>query len=280
MVRPETEQVYRGNLDKLLLKVNEERGLDLGQYRKGYVERRLAARLRAIGLHSYRQYAAFLDEHPEEYHQLLDTLTINVTDFYRDDTVYKLFRERIVPDILKSKLRTRHRTVRAWSAGCATGEEPYSIAMTLLEAAGRMKETFLFSVLGTDIDPKALEKAKRAEYDAAVLERIPKSHQLKYVEVRGDRLIIKPEVTSLVRFSKMNLFEDRPSAVVDIIFCRNVFIYLNRDQQEKVLMTFWSALHRGGYLVLGRSEKMSTGIAERFELIDGRERVYRKPQRV
>lgn len=280
MAHPETDQVYRGNLDKLLAKIQRERGLDFGPYRKAYVERRFAARMRVLGLHTYRQYSAYLDENCDEYHHLLDTLTINVTDFYRDKTVHEYFRREVVPRILKEKQRTRHRMVRVWSAGCSTGEEPYSIAMALLDAAGQTGQHFLFNVLGTDIDPKALEVAKRGEYDVAVLKHIPKPYQLRYAEVRGDRFAFKPEVTSCVRFMRMNLFEDRPLGVVDVIFCRNVFIYFDREQQEKVLATFWSALHRGGYLVLGRSEKLGPQFSQRFELVNGRERIYRKPEQV
>lgn len=278
MAHPTSEQIYRGNLDKLLAKIRDERDLDLGQYRRAYIERRLAARLRMLGLHSYRQYTAYLDAHPEEHHQLLDTLTINVTDFYRDKSVYEIFSREVVPTLLEDKLRSRHRMVRVWSAGCATGEEPYSIAMTLLEAAGRMRERFLLGVIGTDIDPRALSFAKRAEYDIDDLKHIPKAHQLKYIEVRGGKFAIKPEVKNCVRFNRMDLFKDRPLSVVDVIFCRNVFIYFNRDQQERVLEAFWPALHRGGYLILGRSEKLSSKFTERFELVNGRERVYRKPQ--
>lgn len=280
MAHPETDRTYRGNLDKLLVKIQQDRGLDLAPYRQAYVERRLATRMRTLGLHTYRQYSAYLDVNPDEYHHLLDTLTINVTDFYRDRTVHDFFRSQVVPRILEDKQRTRHRMVRVWSAGCATGEEAYSIAMALLDGAAHAKQRFLLNVLGTDIDPKVLAFAKKGEYDVASLKHIPKPYQLRYVEVHGDKFVFKPEVTSCVRFVRMNLFEDRPLGVVDVIFCRNVFIYFDRAQQERVLETFWSALHRGGYLVLGRSEKLGPQFGQRFELVNGRERIYRKPEQV
>lgn len=277
-MQPETERAYRGNLDKLVQKVNAERGLDLGQYRPAYVERRLAARLRTLGLHSYRQYAAYLDTHPDEYAGLLDTLTINVTDWYRDKPVYDMFANQIVPTMLADKLRARQRMLRVWCAGCATGEEPYSVAMTLLEAIAKGSENFMLSVTGTDIDPAALKIAAKAEYAIDRMSHIPQSHRLKYIEVRGDRFVIKPAVTACVKFRQMNLFEDRPPGVADLIFCRNVFIYFNREQQDRVLEKFWAALHKGGYLVLGRSEKLSADFSRRFELVSGRDRIYRKPQ--
>ncbi len=276
----EAGQVYRGNLDKLITKVAEERGFDLGQYRRQYLERRVAARLRHLDLHSYRQYADFLDEHPEEYAKLLDALTINVTDFYRDSGVFDIFREQIVPDMLAEKSRTRHRMIRAWSAGCATGEETYSIAMSFLDGMQSSDDRFLLSILGTDLDERALGVARAGVYGIDKLSHIPPEHQVKYTQAHGDTFEIRPEVRQHVRFRPLNLFSDKPISVVDVIFCRNVFIYFSREQQDAVLDRFWSALARGGYLVLGRSEKLSKNAAQRLELINGRERIYRKPNAV
>lgn len=274
---PEAESVYRGDLNKLLYKIKKDRGLDLHQYRRAYVERRLSARMRMLNIHTYRQYERVLDERPEEYHKLLDTLTINVTDFFRDQTVYQIFLTTIMPTLLKEKLASRQRSIRLWSAGCATGEEAYSIAMGVLTALGDREDEFLFSVFGTDIDPRALETAKRGVYDIGKLPHVPRADQARYLEVSDDTFSIKPEVARHVKFRTLNLFEDEPINIVDVIFCRNVFIYFTREQQAKVLERFWRALHRGGFLVLGRSEKMASTMSGRFELVNGRERVYRKP---
>lgn len=280
MANAEAGQVYRGNLDKLIRKIAEERGFDLAQYRRQYLERRIAARLRVLELHSYRQYADYLDSHAEEYGKLLDVLTINVTDFYRDPTVYDIFREQIVPDMLAEKTRTRHRLVRAWSAGCATGEETYSIAMSLLAGMGSKQSSFLLSVLGTDLDERALEVAKDGIYSIDKLGNIPQEHQVRYIQTHGETFEIRPEVRQHVKFRPLNLFSDKPISVVDVIFCRNVFIYFSREQQEAILDRFMAALARGGYLVLGRSEKLSKDAAAQLELVNGRERIYRKPTSV
>ncbi len=277
MAQAETSKVYRGNLDKLITQINGSRGIDLGQYRRQYLERRIAARLRALNLHTYRQYGTYLDEHAEEYAKLLDTLTINVTEFYRDAAVFDLFRNQIVPAMIDEKLRTRHRMIRAWSAGCATGEETYSITMSFLAGMGEHRNNFLLSVLGTDLDSNALTVARGATYKIEKLGSIPSEHQVKYLEVEGDVFHIKPEVQRYVKFRPLNLFSDKPISVVDVIFCRNVFIYFSREQQDAVLDKFWSALSRGGYLVLGRSEKLGKEASARFELVNSRERIYRKP---
>ncbi|MDH4140784.1 MAG: protein-glutamate O-methyltransferase CheR, partial [Coriobacteriia bacterium] len=231
-----------------------------------------------LGLHSYRQYADFLDAHDDEYQQLLDVLTINVTDFFRDPTVFELFRNEIVPSMISEKSRTRQRMIRAWSAGCSTGEETYSVAMSLLDGLKKSRPGYLLTVLGTDLDPKALEIAELAEYSVDKIQHVPKPLRLKYLEVSGDKFRVRPEVTSHVKFRRLNLFSDKPISMVDVIFCRNVFIYFSREQQETVIEMFSGALSRGGYLVLGRSERLVPSMASRFELVNGRERVYRKPR--
>ncbi|MHB1018299.1 MAG: CheR family methyltransferase [Coriobacteriia bacterium] len=272
------EVVARGSLDKLLRKVMSERGLDLQQYRERYVERRLAVRLTALGLRTYSQYAAYLDRNPDEYHQLVDTLTINVTQFFRDAEVFELFRRQVLPAILEQKTARRQRVLRIWSAGCATGEESYSLAMSVLDGVARLgADAIVPTVIGTDLDRTAIATAKRAEYPVRQLEQIPKHDRLRYVDVGGETFTIKQHVRDLVRFQYLNLFDDPPIHGVDAIFCRNVFIYFNKADQERLIRAFSESLNRGGYLVLGRSERLGPEVAEAFELVDGRQRIYRKP---
>lgn len=274
------DQVYRGNLERLVQKIDVARGIDLANYRRQYLERRLAARLRTLGLHSYRQYGDYLDANPDEYQRLLDTLTINVTEFFRDAAVFDVFRKEIVPLMIREKVNTRHRMIRVWSAGCATGEEPYSITMSFLEGLGPKRREFLLSVIATDLDETALRTARTAEYNNDKLRGIPGPLQVKYLQMGPESFTMSPEVTRHVKFRRLNLFSDRPMTMVDVIFCRNVFIYFTREQQAEVLEQFWSSLSRGGFLVLGRSEKLAASVADRFELYNGRERIYRKPKSV
>ena len=276
MNQPGTEQVYRGDIGRLMAKIADQRGLDLTQYRTAYVERRVAVRLRALNLHTYRQYSRLLDSSPEEYAKLLDALTINVTDFFRDPPVYHVFRSQIVPEIIQRKKRSRRRMIRVWSAGCATGEDPYSIAMAFLAELGALADGFMINIIATDLDPNALAFAQRAQYDIAKLKHIPKTDQLKFVDIEGDKFRIRPEVTRHVKFKRLNLFTDEPIHVVDIIFCRNVFIYFTREQQERVLDIFSSSISRDGYMVLGRSKRRAASVAGCFEMVGGRDRSYRQ----
>jgi chemotaxis methyl-accepting protein methylase len=262
-------------------KVLRDRGFDLTQYRRAYVERRLAARLRTLELRTYRDYAYLLEVDPSEYARMLDTLTINVTDFFRDDAVWDILRKRVIPEMVADKLRGRSRTIRIWSAGCATGEEPYSIAMMVLDILGKDADKFLINVLGSDLDPDVLRFAEKGRYTNDKLKNIPPSYQVRFTRAIGkSEFEIKPEITHLVRFRHSSLFGESPMKVADLILCRNVFIYLDRPRQMAVLERFWGSLARGGYLVLGRSEKMPAEMARRFEPIEPKERVYRRPNRI
>ncbi len=272
--------VYRGSLDRLIDKVNDARGIDLSLYRRAYVERRITTRLRALDLHSFRQYADVLESDPNEYERLLDTLTINVTEFFRDQVVWDSIKRNVMRPMLESKSEGRSRTIRLWSAACATGEEPYSLAMMLLDAVGKDESRYLMSVLATDLDREALRRAELGVFDNQRLRHIPASYQVRFTQpVNREAFEMDPSVRKIVRFREASLFDPAPQRSIDLIMCRNVFIYFDREQQARALETFWGALARGGYLVLGRSEKLSPQAAERFEPIDGRERIYRKPVR-
>jgi len=266
----------RGDVGRLIAQIERERGFDLSQYRLSYVERRLGTRLRALEMVTYRQYATFLTEHPQEYTKLMDTLTVNVTDFFRDPPVWKIIRDDVIPAILEAKSASGQRVIRVWSAGCATGEEPYSLAMAFLSAMGDDASKFLLSGTATDFDSFAIATAAKAEYELPKMEHIPRTERVKWVQVEGKRFRIKPEVTDRVRFRKLNLFSDEPPLAMDLILCRNVFIYFTREQQERVTNVFHRALARGGYLVLGRTEKMANGSSEGFVPVCSKERVYQK----
>lgn len=273
-------QSYRGNIDKLISKISAERGIDLGHYRRPYLERRLAARLRVLDLHSYRQYSDRLDDDPNEYQALMDTLTINVTEFFRDKVVWDSLRRNVFRPLVEQKATGRNRTIRFWSAGCATGEEPYSLVMMLLDILGKDSSRYLISTLATDLDNDAIARARTAVYPNEAGKGIPPGYQVRFTRaVDKERFEIMPEVRDLVRFSHFSLFDKPPMRVVDLIVCRNVFIYFDREQQARVLDNFYESLARGGYLVLGRSEKLSPEMAARLEPIDGKERIYRKPAR-
>jgi chemotaxis methyl-accepting protein methylase len=192
--------------------------------------------------------------------------------------VYAVFRDKVVPSLIQAKKARKQHLLRAWSAGCATGEEPYSLAMSMLDGMRRLNaEGMLLSVTGTDIDRKALAVARKGEYPLAALAHIPTADKHRYVDVSHDVFRMRPEVQKVVRFQYLNLFEDPPIHGVDVVFCRNVFIYFNHEEQERMIRLFWEGLSRGGYLVLGRSERLALAFTRQFETVDAKERIYRKP---
>jgi len=269
-------QANRGSLERVIAKMRELRGVDLGQYRSSYLERRVATRLRGLGLTTYRQYCERLEYDPDEADALLHALTISVTDFFRDDDVWEVLRSQVLIPLISSKRGPITRTLRVWSVGCATGEEPYSLAMTLLDLVGD-DEGLRVSVLGTDVDSAALQVASRGVYSNARLRRIPPAYQVRFtrtVDPKSFELV--PEVRGVVRFVRPSLFDPVPMKAVDLITCRNLFIYLDRSEQVRALEMFEQRLARGGYLMLGRSEKMAVDLADAFTAVNGRERIFRK----
>jgi chemotaxis methyl-accepting protein methylase len=266
----------RGSLRRFTEALRDARGVDLGLYRPRYLERRIATRLQALGLLTYRQYLARLAADPAEFDRLMSALTINVTQFFRDPSTFESLRKLVVPTILEQARPERTRTVRVWSAGCATGQEAYSITMCLLAAGLTLEAGFALSVLGTDIDPAALERARRAEYTAAETVDIPLELRSRFTEPAGEGCRLTAEVTSACRFVRASLFESAPVRGCDIVLCRNVFIYLRQEQQLALVERFRGALRNGGVLVLGRSERLHAGEGRPFEVLDARERIYRK----
>lgn len=267
-------------LNRIFRLVLEERGFDLTKYRRAYVERRIAARSRVVGARDPREYGHYLENHPEEYALLIDALSINVTEFFRDATMWNRVRTTVLPELVERKITGRSRAIRAWSAGCASGEEPYSMAMCMRDALGPMADEWLLTVLATDIDRNALDAGEAGVYPLAEAKRMPPTFLSRYTERVPEGFGMTPEIKKMVRFRSFSLFADSPIRVVDLIMCRNVLIYFDREQQHQLIEVFWRSLARGGYLVLGKSEKAPLHVVSDFELIDGPERIYRKPTRI
>jgi chemotaxis methyl-accepting protein methylase len=273
----EKAQLGKGNIERLISRVSEAHGINLSLYRQPYLERRLAARMRVVGISSYRRYGDLLDSDPSEYSRFLDTLTINVTEFFRDAEMWASLRRNVLPELISRKRATRNRSIRIWSAGCATGEEPYSVTMMLMDALGADLSDFAVSVLATDIDPSALARARQGVFETHKARHIPADYRLRYTASAGPaQFKLADDVRAMIRFRKMSLFDDTPVRVVDLVLCRNVFIYFDREQQARVMAHFVHAMAPGGYLVLGRSEKLSDAAAGVLQAVDGGERIYRK----
>ncbi len=268
------EMEERGFL-ALLDKVQRERSLDCHQYKVNFLKRRLAVRLRARGAESHREYMRLLDD--EEYDKLFETLTINLSYFFRGGTSFEALRAKVLKPLLQEKARRGNRSVRIWSAGCAGGEEPYSIAILFHELLGKDLKRWQIRIHATDLDASALEKARRGVYGEFSFRGVnPKYIAQYFTHLSQSEYTIRPEVAALVKFERRDLIADPPPHRLDLILCRNVLIYFSREQQRRLLTAFHRTLNDGGYLMVGMTEVLMGATARLFDPLDLRERIYIK----
>jgi len=253
-------------------KVEREHGLTLSSYKQPCLKRRLAVRMRARGVHTYTAYAQVLDREPAEYDLLLDALTINVTRFFRNPETFALLREQVVP-----RLWAAPGPVAVWSAGCASGEEPYSLALLFAEHARAGALRTRLRVDATDLDPGALAALRRASYPASALVDVPPELKARFFSA-GPPYVVDPAVARVVRPLAHDLTRDPPpQPPYQLIVCRNVVIYFDRPTQERLFASFVDALAPGGLLLLGKVETLFGPARARLDVEEPRERLFRRP---
>jgi two-component system CheB/CheR fusion protein len=262
-------------LAHLLDYLNRTRGLDLSGYKRVGLLRRLTKRMRAVGVEGFGPYVDYLESHPGEYTGLLDTLLINVTAFFRDDLPWEYLRTDIVPALIARKSSTD--PIRVWCAGCASGEETYTLAIVLSEVIGVEAFQERVKLYGTDLDNDALAKARLGAYTEEDLMAVPAPLVEKYFERRDRRLIFRKDLRRCVIFGRNDLMQDAPISRVDLLACRNTLMYFDGPAQAGILSRFHFALNDGGYLFLGRAETMLTE-GELFAPVDLRRRVFTKAE--
>ena len=259
----------------LTQKISRARGVACGSYKDRCLRRRIAVRMRARGVHTYDDYSRVLDTDPHEYDLLLDALTINVTKCFRNLETWQALAPR-----LAALWTERHGHVRAWSAGCASGEEPYTLAVALAEAARQLGQESLLEharVDATDIDRASLERTRAPAFPDAAFSEMPPDLVRRYFTVEAPHRPL-PALQRIVRVHKHDLTTQPPPAPpYDLIVCRNVVIYFDRPLQERLFETFADALTAGGILVLGKVETLFGPARQRLVLEEPRERIYRRP---
>lgn len=262
-------------LDALKVKIQEERGFNCCFYKDKCLRRRLAVRMRARGTESFDEYSNLLDTDAAEYDMLLDALTINVTKFFRNAETWAVVRNEVIPALFDLDVDP----VRIWSAGCASGEEPYSVSILLrehAEATGRTSELGRFRIVGTDIDRRSLDAARRAEFPDLSLVETPPEQKERWFSP-GPPFRLAEQVRENVSFVRKDLISGGPERGQHLILCRNVIIYFDRDIQERLFQRFHDALVPGGLLVLGKVETLLGPARAQFQPVSNRERVFRKP---
>ncbi len=247
------------------------RGFDLDGYKDRCIKRRIAARIRNLGYRRIEGYIALLENSAVEQERLLESLTIHVSQFFRNPTTFSVLEEKVLPELLRK--RRGEREVKVWSVGCAGGEEPYSIALLCDELGGPHD---LVSILGTDVSGDILKKARAGIYEPNRLAEVPHQVLAKYFIREGVRYRLSGRICDKVRFYRHDILQDRPFPRVDLIFCRNMLIYFSRQEQGRILRILADTLVPEGFLVLGRAETMVNESRELFSCVDPVERIYRK----
>ncbi len=261
-------------LHDLLERINERSGIDFGSYKPGTILRRLHGRMNATSRPTLADYAAYLESDPEEYARLVNSLLIKVTEFFRDPKLFEYLRENVLPELIAEARRDR-RELRIWSAGCSTGEEAYSAAITVAEALGGEAAWPDIRIFATDIDREAIAFARRGIYPPAALKGLPAGARDRYfVKSNGGYGAVK-RLRALMVFGEHDLGERTPFPRIDLLLCRNVLIYFSTPMQRIALETFAFSLRPGGRLALGPSETVMA-LPEPFEDEEARLRVYRR----
>jgi two-component system CheB/CheR fusion protein len=273
----------------LLSYLQQARAIDLAAYKTSGTKRRLAKRFKALNIDSYQAYQAYLEDHPEEFAALLDTMLINVTSFFRDPDAWQHLQDILLPQLLETALTTtpmlsperpdlsalEERSpepssfqppslppfatdppLRMWCAGCATGAEAYSLAILLAEALGLEKLKYYVKIYATDIDEPALVQARNPLYSPEDLQGVPADLRHKYFEPVGTQFTVCPELRRIIVFGHHDLVKDAPISRLDLLVCRNTLMYLTRETQRQILRRFHFALKPHGILFLGSAEML------------------------
>ncbi|EOC99261.1 CheR family methyltransferase [Caldisalinibacter kiritimatiensis] len=238
-------------------------GVNLTESKKSLIKSRLSKRLRQLNFNKFSDYIEFLNQNPNELEIMFNLITTNVTNFFREENHFKFLRKKYLPTIkTQTTNKANQMEIRIWSAGCSTGEEPYSISITINEFFKNNKPPC--KILASDINTEVLKKAHKGIYPRKQVERIPYELLVKYFKLginENEGLFkIKDSVKQLVTFKKINLNTEKEYPIkkpLDIIFCRNVFIYFDSETQNKILNKFYNVLKPQGILFLGHSEKIN-----------------------
>ena len=260
----------------LLDKIKRNRNIDFSMYRRAVLQRRIHSRMHQTGCANYWDYIVLLNKEPCEYDKLIESLTIKVSEFFRDPDVFELLGQVVIPEIILEKQERGVRRIRAWSCGTALGQEAYSMAILFCESLGRKLGEFDVEILATDIDRDVLEKAPWASYDKSEVRKISPPLLFKYFTMVGDRYVVSDTARSLVSFKYHDIVSGNTMQQMDLVLCKNLFIYFEEELQVRALNKFCKAMNTGAFLVLGSTETVAPPMRGCFEVADISGRIYRK----
>jgi len=266
-------------LDYLL----EERGFDFSGYHPAMLERRIGRRLTATACRDLKEYLDCLQQNAAEMDRLTDVITINVSRFFRDTLTFELIADRILPALIREKTEAGDHSLRVWSAGCAKGEEPYSLAILIHELLRKEEAAMNLHLFATDIDCGALTEAGKALYPAGSVENIKYQHLTKYFLPEGPSFRLVPEIKKLVTFTHYDMLDKKhsvpPESIFgnfDLVLCRNLLIYFTTEYQNTIFEKLYHALANHGYLILGKAEAPTMTYQRHLSRVFDLSPIYRK----
>jgi two-component system, chemotaxis family, CheB/CheR fusion protein len=268
-----TEAAANGDFEAILSYLKDSRGFDFTGYKRTSLARRVTRRMTQVGIASYAEYIDHLQANAEEFVALFNTILINVTSFFRDPDAWDYLRSDVVPMLLAE--RSPEDPVRIWSAGCASGQEAYTLAMVFAEAVGPDRFRRRVKIYATDVDEEALGQARLAAYAQSDVESVPEELLGKYFELQGSIYSFRKDLRRSVIFGRNDLVQDAPISRIDLLVCRNTLMYFNAEAQAKILDRLHFALAPRGLLFLGKAE-MLLSHTRIFDPVDLKRRVFRK----
>jgi two-component system, chemotaxis family, CheB/CheR fusion protein len=263
--------------EALLEHLKASRGFDFTGYKRSSLIRRVDRRMAQIGIGSYSDYVDYLELHADEFTALFNTILINVTGFFRDPEAWEFLRTNVLPPLVAAKRPTE--TLRVWSAGCASGEEAYTLAILLAEMLGPAEVRDRVKIYATDVDEEALTHARHASYAEREVRGVPADLLDRYFDLTGGRYVFRKDLRRSVIFGRNDLVQDAPISRIDLLVCRNALMYFNAETQVRILTRFHFALAEAGVLFLGKAEMLLSHGAL-FTPVDLKRRVFHKAPRI
>lgn len=266
-------QISEKDLQEIKDFVLKKRGMDLSFFKSTFLARRINVRMKILNITNTSEYAELLNSNPDEVGSLYDSLSINVTKFYRDKQVWQIFSNKVIPNLIN--LVKPNDTIRVWSCGCASGEEPYSLAIMFSEA---LKNTKLnFKILATDINSHAIRDARNGHYTSDNLKNLDDILITKYFKkVTTDHYQVTKEIKDLISFNLGDI-TTFPASYMDVIFCRNLLIYYGKNAQDLIFKKCFNVLKPNRFLVLGMDETLwGHKLQNSFIPFSPRNRIYQK----
>jgi two-component system CheB/CheR fusion protein len=269
MTSPERDSEF----ENLLIYLRQSRGFDFTGYKRSTLMRRVRKRMQSLTIENFEEYLDYLEVDPEEFSYLFNTILINVTAFFRDSSAWEYLAEEILPNLIKNKKTSDQ--IRIWSAGCASGEEAYTLAMLLAEMLGTEEFRQRVKIYATDVDEEALNQARQALYFAKDVQAVSDELRQKYFEIIGNRYVFRQDLRRSVIFGRHDLLQDAPISRLDLLVSRNTLMYFNSETQGRILARLHFALNDNGYLFLGKAEMLLMH-SNLFTPIDLKNRIFTK----